>query len=124
MPPARLHLCPHSIDVGRFAKSAAALEQEASRWRRELGISEEQQVLLYAGKFESKKRPTQLMRAVAQLRDRAFVLILVGAGELQEEIDAIAAADPSRFRVLPFQNQSRMPIVYRLGDIFVLPSET
>jgi glycosyltransferase involved in cell wall biosynthesis len=23
---------------------------------------------------------------------------------------------------LPFQNQSRMPIVYRLGDVFVLPS--
>jgi glycosyltransferase involved in cell wall biosynthesis len=24
--------------------------------------------------------------------------------------------------VLPFQNQSRMPIVYRLGDIFIMPS--
>jgi glycosyltransferase involved in cell wall biosynthesis len=24
--------------------------------------------------------------------------------------------------VLPFQNQSHMPIVYRLGDVFVLPS--
>src|SRR5207244_8667044 len=36
--------------------------------------------------------------------------------------DAIAAANPSRFRVIPFQNQSRMPVVYRLGDLFVLPS--
>jgi glycosyltransferase involved in cell wall biosynthesis len=34
----------------------------------------------------------------------------------------LAARDPERFRVLPFQNQSRMPIVYRLGDLFVLPS--
>jgi len=49
-------------------------------------------------------------------------LVLAGAGELQAEIDAIAASDPACFRVLPFQNQSRMPIVYRLGDIFIMPS--
>lgn len=120
--PAKLHPCPHSIDVRRFSDPTARFEQEASRWRAELGIAPEQRVLLYAGKFESKKRPTELMQALAQMRERSLVLVLVGAGELQPDVDAIAAADPVRFRVLPFQNQSRMPIVYRLGDIFVLPS--
>jgi glycosyltransferase involved in cell wall biosynthesis len=120
--PARLHRCPHSIDVRRFAEPAAILEQEAARWRGELGISPGQTVLLYAGKFEPKKRPVELMRAVARLRALGVVLVLVGAGELRGEVEAIAAGDPSRFRVLPFQNQSRMPIVYRLGDVFVLPS--
>jgi hypothetical protein len=48
------------------------------------------------------------------------VLVLVGTGELHAEIDRIAAAHPQRFRVLPFQNQSRMLIVYRLGDLVVL----
>jgi glycosyltransferase involved in cell wall biosynthesis len=119
---ARLHPCPHSIDVRRFSEPAAAMEQEAARWRLQLGIAPEQNVLLYAGKFEPKKRPTELMRAVAQLRDSSVVLIMVGAGELQGEINSLAATDPSLFRVLPFQNQTRMPIVYRLGDIFVLPS--
>lgn len=122
VPPAKLYPGPHSIDVHRFSDRAAALEQEATRWRGELGISPRQKVLLYAGKFEPKKRPAELMRAVANLRQSGLVLVLVGAGALKAEIDAIAAADPSRFRVLPFQNQSRMPIVYRLADIFVLPS--
>jgi len=63
-----------------------------------------------------------LMRAVGRLRRDDVVLVLVGSGELQSEIDAIAAEDPNRFRVLPFQNQSRMPVVYRLGDLFVLPA--
>jgi len=63
-----------------------------------------------------------LMRAVQQLSDPGIVMVLVGGGELQQEVDAAAAADPGRFRVLPFQNQSRMPAVYRLGDLFVLPS--
>jgi glycosyltransferase involved in cell wall biosynthesis len=122
VPPAQLYPCPHSVDVARFAEPAEALETETAQWRRDLGISPEQRVLLYAGKFERKKRPVELMRVVGRLRRGDVVLVLVGSGELQGEIDAIAAQDPSRFRVLPFQNQSRMPLVYRLGDLFVLPS--
>jgi glycosyltransferase involved in cell wall biosynthesis len=122
VPPQRLYPCPHAIDVSRFAEPAAQREEEAARWRSELGIAADRKVLLYAGKFEPKKRPTELMRAFAQLPDPSLVLVMVGAGALQGEIDAIAASDPARFRILPFQNQSRMPVVYRLGDIFVLPS--
>jgi glycosyltransferase involved in cell wall biosynthesis len=122
VPPRRLCPCPHVIDVSRFAEPAAQREEEAARWRSELGIAVDRKVLLYAGKFEPKKRPTDLMRAFAQLPNPSLVLVMVGSGELQGEIDAIAAGDPARFRILPFQNQSRMPIVYRLGNIFVLPS--
>jgi glycosyltransferase involved in cell wall biosynthesis len=122
VPPERLYPCPHSIDVSRFAESPAPKEDEAARWRSELGIAPDRKVLLYTGKFEPKKRPVELMRAVARLSDPSPLLVMVGAGALQAEIDAIAAGDPARFRVLPFQNQSRMPIVCRLGDIVVLPS--
>lgn len=115
----RLFPCPHSIDVTRFAEPAALLDQQAREWRRQLGIAEERCVLVYAGKFERKKRPLHLMRAV---RDLDVVLVMVGSGELEADVRALAAQVPHRFVVLPFQNQSRMPLVYRLGDLFVLPS--
>jgi glycosyltransferase involved in cell wall biosynthesis len=118
----KLYPCPHTIDVGRFAAPHDALAAEAAQWRSQLELGRDRKALLYAGKFEAKKRPLELMHAVARLPDPGIALILVGAGPLQGEIDALAAAAPSRFRVLPFQNQSRMPIVYRLGDVFVLPS--
>lgn len=118
----RLLPCPHSIDVGRFSQPAEALEFEAAQWRRDLGIEETSRVLLFAGKFERKKRPADLMRAVQQHGDSGLILIMLGGGELQNEINAIATSDPGRFRVLPFENQARMPVVYRLGDLFVLPS--
>jgi len=118
----RLFQCPHSIDVARFATPAVLLEQQAAAWRRKLGISLDKTVLLYAGKFERKKRPVELVKAVLAAHDPTLVLILVGDGELREEVDKIAALEPQQFRVLPFQNQSRMPVVYRLGDLFVLPS--
>lgn len=122
VPAERLYDCPHSIDVGRFAGDADRLEGEARQWRRALDIAADCGVLLYAGKFELRKRPMELMRAFASAKVQNAVLLMVGDGELGEEVRRMAAADPLRFRVLPFQNQSRMPVVYRMGDLFVLPS--
>jgi glycosyltransferase involved in cell wall biosynthesis len=122
VPSERLIPCPHSIDVARFAEPAVEHEKAAAQWRRELGIADDDVVLLFAGKFERKKQPLALMQALNQAGLRKVVLLMVGSGEQTAEVTAIAAADPRRFRVLPFQNQSRMPIVYRLGDLYVLPS--
>jgi glycosyltransferase involved in cell wall biosynthesis len=118
----RLFRCPHSIDVGRFAEPARALESQARQWRHELGIGVDRVPLLFAGKFEPKKRPLQLMRVIQSSPDPRLLLIMVGGGQLDGEVRRIAAADPDRFRVLAFQNQSRMPLVYRLGELFILPS--
>jgi glycosyltransferase involved in cell wall biosynthesis len=109
--------------VARFAEPAQQCEQEAVAWRRQLGISEDKVVLLFSGKLEAKKRPLQLMEAIRALGDPRYVLVVVGSGELAEGVNSLANADPTRFRVLPFQNQSRMPVVYRLGDVFILPSQ-
>lgn len=122
VPEEKLFLCPHSIEVGRFANPGEDLEKQATAWRNELGISSNRIVLLFAGKFEDKKRPLQLMKAIDDLDDSKVVLVMVGDGELGNEVRQIAQSAPDRFRVLPFQNQSRMPLVYRLGDLFILPS--
>jgi glycosyltransferase involved in cell wall biosynthesis len=120
--PERLHYCPHSIDVSRFAEPAEALEQEARQWRRQLTIDANKIVLLFAGKFEPNKRPLHLMRALLASSHLNLTLVLVGSGELEPNVKQLAAAHPDRFHVLPFHNQTQMPMVYRLGDIFVMPS--
>jgi glycosyltransferase involved in cell wall biosynthesis len=120
--PERLHPCPHSIDVGHFANNGEEAEAHARAWRAELGICGDCTVLLFAGKFEAKKRPVELMQAVRAIARPDLVLVMVGDGELAGEVRRMADADPGRYRVVPFQNQSRMPVVYRLGDLFVLPS--
>jgi glycosyltransferase involved in cell wall biosynthesis len=120
--PERLASCTHSIDVARFAQPTDRYEDEARLLRTRLDISDDKCVLLFAGKFERIKRPVELMRAVQAVPNPNLVLVMVGSGELSAEINAIAAANSARFRVLPFQNQTRMPVIYRLGDLCVLPS--
>lgn len=122
VPERKLFYCPHSIEVGRFAEPNDQFEREAIEWRKELGIGESAKVLLYAGKFEPKKQPVELMKAVAGINMERLVLVMVGGGRLENEVSDMARRSPDVFRVLPFQNQTRMPVVYRLGDIIALPS--
>ncbi|HEX5397667.1 MAG TPA: glycosyltransferase family 4 protein [Verrucomicrobiae bacterium] len=118
----RLFDCPHSIETERFAEPDGELEQAAKAWRRELGVREQQKVVLFAGKFEDKKRPVPLMRAFLECELQEAILFMVGDGEHGVAVRELAGQHPERFRVLPFQNQSKMPVVYRLGDLLVLPS--
>ena len=90
----RLHFCPHSIDVGRFSDQAEQLEGEAQEWRLALGIAVETRVLLFAGKFEAAKEPVALMRAVQKMAEPGVLLVMVGGGDLDGEVRAIAEEDP------------------------------
>jgi len=122
VPEGKLFYCPHSIEVSRFADPTGELARQAEERRRSLQIPAKTKVLLFAAKFEARKQPLQLMEAVISAVRDDLVLIMLGDGPLDEAIRRLASEHRSRFRVLPFQNQSVMPVVYRLGDIFVLPS--
>jgi glycosyltransferase involved in cell wall biosynthesis len=122
VPRERIVRCPHSIDRTRFAEPDAALNTEAAEWRAELGFGERQTVLLFAGKLEARKRPVEMLESIIADADPRISVLVVGTGELEGRVNAIAAAHPDRVKHVPFQNQSRMPVVYRAGDLFVLPS--
>jgi glycosyltransferase involved in cell wall biosynthesis len=122
VPGSKLFNCPHSIDVARFAEPDVVLERQAEEWRRNLGIAGDAQVLLFAGKFEPKKSPLELMKACVAIPNPRLIVLMLGDGMLSSEIQRGATGNPERFRVLPFQNQSKMPLVYRLGHVFTLPS--
>jgi glycosyltransferase involved in cell wall biosynthesis len=122
LPREQIMRCPHSIDRTRFAEPDATLNSEAAEWRAELGFGERQTVLLFAGKLEARKRPVEMLEAVLADADPQIAVLVVGTGELESHVNAIAAAHPNRVKHVPFQNQTRMPVVYRACDLFVLPS--
>jgi glycosyltransferase involved in cell wall biosynthesis len=121
IPSRRIAFAPHSVDTVRFAADAANQESRAQEWRVRLGIHPNAVVFLFAGKLQSKKSPGLLLDAFRSLKPGSH-LIFVGNGEVEGELKAqVAGSDSVHF--LPFQNQSLMPLVYRLGNVFVLPSQ-
>lgn len=121
MKPSQLVLARHAVDNERFAEPDREYAAKARQWRREAGISDEDFVILFAGKLESKKNPFFLLKMAEKHCDQRFKFLYFGSGELEETIREKAAAD-ARIRFMGFRNQSDMPVVYRMAQLFVLPS--
>jgi glycosyltransferase involved in cell wall biosynthesis len=119
VPEERLFFSPHAIDNQRFLASGDTAREEAAAWRRNLGIPEGDRVILFAGKFEPKKRSLDLLEAFHRAAVPQTALLLVGSGELEAALRARAGRG---VYFAPFQNQTRMPCVYAAADVVVLPS--
>jgi glycosyltransferase involved in cell wall biosynthesis len=117
----QLFAAPHAVENERFYDIEGTFEQQAILWKKELGIPDHAIVFLFAGKLEPKKDPQILIDAFKEINDPFIRLIIVGNGKLEKELKSKAAID-QRILFLDFQNQQNMPVVYRLGDIFILPS--
>jgi glycosyltransferase involved in cell wall biosynthesis len=116
----QLVAAPHAIDQERFADPSGKYAEAAKQWRKEMGIHATQRVLLFVGKFETKKNPLFFKSLIAAMQSSNTVGIMVGSGPLEPELKR---DPPKNLLFLPFQNQSKMPMVYRLADALMLPSQ-
>jgi glycosyltransferase involved in cell wall biosynthesis len=128
MPENRIFPMPYAVDNASFRDKAKAAAPTREELRAELGIAPGRPVVLYASKFQTRKRCADLVDAFAKIvKDescRAPVLLLVGDGEEREALIAQVAALGIGDNVIfaGFRNQSELPRFYDLCDVFVLPS--
>lgn len=115
----QLFFAPHAVDNGRFATDRA---DEALALRNQLGISPDEKLLLFAGKFESKKDPLLLLDAFIDINEPGTHLLFAGNGILEIELKNKASVHKN-VHFIDFQNQLYMPVVYQACDIFCLPSK-
>jgi glycosyltransferase involved in cell wall biosynthesis len=113
---------PHAVENARFADAPEA-EEQAQRWRKEIGIAVDAPVVLFAGKLGKKKAPDVLLDTFLQLESEKAHFVVVGSGPMEDTLKTRAGGHP-RVHFLGFQNQSRMPVVYRLGDVVGVPSRS
>ncbi|MBJ7879157.1 glycosyltransferase family 4 protein [Gelidibacter salicanalis] len=122
----QLVYAPHAVNNAHFEDTDARnYEHRALQWKRELGIPEQQTTVIFAGKFEKKKQPDVLIDAIIAAnknRQQPIALVMIGSGPMDQVIKEKAKRQDNIW-MLPFQNQTMMPLVYRLGSVFCLPSQ-
>ena len=119
----QLVLAPHAIDNDRFSVFDKEYTNKAAAWKARLGIAQHELTVLYAGKLEDVKNPFFIIDIANKLQNLPIKFIIVGNGPLENElIERIK--NNKKVIILHFQNQSMMPVVYRLGDIFILSSKS
>ncbi len=117
----QLIYAPHAIDNLRFSDPNGDIAAKALELRKNLGFHNDDVVLLFAGKFETKKNPHFFIEMSKTIKSSNIKFLMVGSGHLQEDLKNITYND-IRFVFIDFQNQSQMPILYRIADFFILPS--
>jgi glycosyltransferase involved in cell wall biosynthesis len=114
---------PHAVDNARFKDLDGTDQARARAWQSKLGIPDDAPTFVFVGKLESKKSPGILLDAFLGLGIPDAHLVFVGSGPLEVLLRKQAAGAPGRIHFVGFQNQSQMPVAYRLGDVLVLPSQ-
>lgn len=119
---------PYCVDNQFFANHALKASTLREQLRRELRLEPGHPIILYASKFEPRKRPQDLLHAYEQLTigsraATAAYLVFVGDGELRAPLEAEARSKGlAGVQFLGFRNQTELPALYDLCDVFVLPS--
>jgi glycosyltransferase involved in cell wall biosynthesis len=121
----KLIFVPYSVDNKRFRDSYYRLKNSIPELRESLGIKFNETVILFSGKYTSKKRPMDLLKAFCGLENlNTLKLIMMGDGELRNEMEVFISQNNLTDRVIltGFVNQKNIEKYYALSDIFVMPS--
>lgn len=119
---------PYAVDNNFFQKQVMIAQSSREEFRKLLKLEPDRPIILYAAKLIEKKRPQDLLAAYQLLSKDGFqepepYLLFVGDGILRSHLEAQAQATGwNSIRLLCFRNQSEMPAIYDLCDVFVLPS--
>ena len=112
---------PHFVDNDYFAHGAAAAD--AAALRRSWGVADDAMVAAFVGKLVPKKRPFDLLDAVAASGRRDVHVVYVGDGELRDACRERADRLGVRVTFAGFCNQSALPSAYAAMDALVLASD-
>jgi glycosyltransferase involved in cell wall biosynthesis len=119
----KLIFVPYSVDNDRFRNLGIATSKAEARSL--LKLPKDKKIILYSGKYISKKRPLDLLKAFHQLANRRdTLLVMAGDGECRAEMEAYIEENLEKETVLltGFVNQSQIPLYYRAADVFVMCS--
>ncbi len=118
---------PYTVDNSYFIRAVEKYKEEKEAIRKDLGLPVDKPLILYASKLTKRKRAFDLLLSFQRLQEHQQLeatLLFVGAGEQEQ-----ALKDYAQEHSIPdvhffgFYNQSELPKLFAISDIFVLPSE-
>ena len=121
-----LTLLPYAVDNDWFQQQS--LNADTASLRAQLGLDPDRLVILFASKLQARKHCDDLIEAYRRyLADSAPqpepYLLIAGDGEERARLERQASETGLQgIRFCGFQNQSRLPGLFALADVFVLPA--
>jgi glycosyltransferase involved in cell wall biosynthesis len=125
----RIFPMPYAVDNEFFRTAAERARPHRERLRGELGLKPGRAVILFASKMQPHKRAGDLLESYARLSPDGVAepepyLVFAGDGEERANLERrVRELKWDSIRFIGFRNQSELPPLYDLCDLFVLPSD-
>lgn len=112
-----------AVDNDYFQAEFARYAPQTARIRRELGIPDENIVVLCCGRLTVRKRTFDVLEGLRKAGSRGCSFVIMGDGPQREQLLEFARSHGIHTIHLGFVNQSKISRYYTIADIFCLPSE-
>jgi len=128
VPDEKLYWAPYAVDNAWFSLAQRDRKSARSRVRARIGVGPDTLVFASSAKLIARKRPCDLVDAVAALRKRGgdAHALFIGDGEERRAIEqrAVAVGIGDAITIAGFVNQRELPDWYAAADALVLPSDS
>jgi glycosyltransferase involved in cell wall biosynthesis len=123
LPLGKLVFTPYAVDNDFFTLQSERLQGREIDTRNRLLLSPQRKIILFIGKYITKKNPLDLLKAFRMLEKHNYLLVMVGEGVLRPEMEKYIAENHLDHVVLTgFINQSVISDYYSIADVFVMCS--
>lgn len=106
------------VDLTKFGQVTV----EKAEKRKELGVPEDAILLLSVGELNKNKNHETVIRAVAELPETNVYYFIAGKGDLREHLQSVIDEAGLTERVKLLGYRSDVAELYRVADVYVLPS--
>jgi glycosyltransferase involved in cell wall biosynthesis len=120
--PGRFQRVGFSIDSRYYDALLPRREELRAGLRERLGIAPDATVVLTVGKMIDRKRQSDLIKALAELKRDKAVLLIAGDGPDRAALEALAAPLGETVRMPGFVGVAELPEYYLASDIYAHPS--
>jgi glycosyltransferase involved in cell wall biosynthesis len=122
VPEEKMFFIPCAVDNEFFRREKEHHLPQRGLMRRDFGIGPDDFVVLFLARFTERKRPLDLIEAVARIEHENIVILFIGDGPEREAMERAVKQHGIRAVFTGFVNQRVLPRYITLADIFVVIS--
>ena len=119
----KLFFVPCAVDNDFFLKKKSFYKSKINVVKRELNINKEDFVIIFPSRFTNRKRPLDLIQAVALSSRKNIVILFVGDGPNRKKMEDLSLQKGVRSVFTGFVNQQQISKYYSIADMIAIISE-
>jgi len=119
----KLFPIPCAVDNDYFRNERKKYLGNEKDIRRELGIKEDDFVVLFSARFTTRKRPLDLLKAIRKIEHDNILVLFVGDGLERKNMEKYVRDHRIRALFTGFQNQSEISKYYSVSDMAIVVSD-